>query len=326
MTGGSVWTCVIAFLAAVTPQEPIRSQAGQQSPVFRSGVRAVPIHVSVSDAAGAPIQGLVSADFTVLTDGKPAEIVGFGTDVRPIGISLLLADEQHAAPYRRKMLDAGSTLVENLAKGDLLAVASWSKPLAPFTDDRALLKRDLDRVGGEELRPDFSGRASWTGFMGVAMAFKWPEFDRQIEQVNREIMRQAPERELLPPGPEVFVRAIVIASSGMEYPNRSLSREGDLAPEFALTNGMLVFGLGFDGRKNDERLATLAERSGGWFTSIDKLSDVRREALRILNDLHHRYVIGFVPATTDGLDHRLEVRVNRPGARVRVRDSYRPAR
>jgi hypothetical protein len=74
------------------------------------------------------------------------------------------------------------------------------------------------------------------------------------------------------------------------------------------------------------RLVTLAARSGGWFASIDKGVDVRKEAVRILDDLHHRYVIGFVPATVAGLNHRLEVRVNRPGARVRVRDSYRPAR
>jgi hypothetical protein len=42
----------------------------------------------------------------------------------------------------------------------------------------------------------------------------------------------------------------------------------------------------------------------------------------VLNELHHQYILGFEPTAVDDLQHRLEVRVTRPGATVRARRSY----
>src|SRR5688572_9225865 len=48
-----------------------------QPPTFRTGVDAVQLDVSVLDKERRPVRGLTGADFTVLEDGKPREIVAF---------------------------------------------------------------------------------------------------------------------------------------------------------------------------------------------------------------------------------------------------------
>src|SRR6185436_9780204 len=52
-------------------------QAGQQPPVFRSSVDVIQVDVSALDRDGRPVRGLTAADFTLLENGKPREIVAF---------------------------------------------------------------------------------------------------------------------------------------------------------------------------------------------------------------------------------------------------------
>jgi VWFA-related protein len=296
--------------------------AKQQAPVFRGGVDAVPLHVSVKSASGVPILDLKREDFTVLDNGKPADLVAFGTGVSTIGVAYLQSDDQRASSWRRRMNDVGLRVVENLGTGDRLAIGSWAVPVAPFTDDRALLKRDLDRIQRQPLE-DNLGMRSWTSLMAVTTAFASPEFDKIVKSAGVTDWLQAPERPLWKPGPEVFVRAVIVASSGMEAGSMvGPSKMGDTVMNFVLKHGVLVFGLGFDGEANDQRLSTLAKRTGGWFASVGRSTDLAREAARILEDIHSRYVLGFSPPTLDGYPHQLEVRVNRTGAVVRARDSY----
>lgn len=69
--GVAVWLVVLGGSSAG------RQAPAQQLPTFRTGVDAVQIDVSVLDKDRRPVRGLAAADFTVLEDGKPREIVAF---------------------------------------------------------------------------------------------------------------------------------------------------------------------------------------------------------------------------------------------------------
>ena len=58
--------------------------AQQKPPTFRSGVQAIELDVSVTDAAGNPVPDLTKADLEVLEDGKPQTISSFSLVNIPI--------------------------------------------------------------------------------------------------------------------------------------------------------------------------------------------------------------------------------------------------
>ena len=65
-----VCAAVVAAGAVVLAQQP-------EQPVFRSSVRTVPIYATVVDASGRLVPGLERTDFSVLDNGKPAEMLLF---------------------------------------------------------------------------------------------------------------------------------------------------------------------------------------------------------------------------------------------------------
>jgi VWFA-related protein len=70
----------------------------------------------------------------------------------------------------------------------------------------------------------------------------------------------------------------------------------------------------------------LAEETGGGYVELRPAVDVNATFTQVMDELHRQYVLGFVPQVFDGKEHRLDVRVKRPGARVRARRSYLAAR
>ena len=81
-TTASSRTAALSALAAalwLAGAVPGRSQVQTpQVPRFRAGIDIVQIDVTVLDADGKPVHGLLREDFTLLEDGEPQEILGFG--------------------------------------------------------------------------------------------------------------------------------------------------------------------------------------------------------------------------------------------------------
>jgi VWFA-related protein len=71
-----------------------------------------------------------------------------------------------------------------------------------------------------------------------------------------------------------------------------------------------------------ESLQTLAEGTGG--RAILNANDLRPEMAGLREDFSTVYSLGYTPAHNgDGKEHKIEVRVKRPGIRLRYRESYR---
>jgi len=77
--------------------------------MFRSGTQLVDLFVTVTDRNGRLVPDLLREDFEVFDDGRPAEIVLFENDVRPITVVVMLDTSASMDLNRRRLMAAGAT-------------------------------------------------------------------------------------------------------------------------------------------------------------------------------------------------------------------------
>ena len=159
-TRGAILAIAASLAATVYTQ--------QGAPVFRAAVDVIQVDVSAVDCNNRPVRGLTAADFTLLENGRPQEIVAFAAvdvpaapaqpaawlrDVPPdvrtndLGDGRLFAivmDDAAMPPELRFAASAreiGRSVVERLGPQDLAAVifVTDSRRSVDFTNDRARL-------------------------------------------------------------------------------------------------------------------------------------------------------------------------------------------
>ena len=170
----------LAVLVCVSAQQP--TTAARADPHVPHRVDAVQLDVSVLDKDRRPVRGLTAADFTVLEEGKPRQIVGFSAvelpplpaAVAPAGIDTVPPDvvrndlpdgrivvilldpflERVMVPGRVTIADppgitalraTAVSIVNGLGPGDLAAVGHTMYGVPQnFTTDKARLKKAID--------------------------------------------------------------------------------------------------------------------------------------------------------------------------------------
>ena len=75
-------------------------------------------------------------------------------------------------------------------------------------------------------------------------------------------------------------------------------------------------------QRPDPGLATLAAETGGGYFELTRAEDLASTFARVADELHRQYALGFEPSRLDDKLHKLQVKVNAPGAKVRARKSY----
>jgi len=95
---------------------------------------------------------------------------------------------------------------------------------------------------------------------------------------------------------------------------------------------VMVYAIGIESTfHNGERWTTtrpggsfrkIATETGGGFFELKKTADLNTTFSRVVQELHSQYLLGFAPATLDGKEHKLEVRMTKPGLKVRARKTY----
>jgi len=86
--------------------------------VFRSSVLTVPVTVTVVDANGRLITGLLQSDFEVFEDGEPQRVTAFTSERVAVSLGVLL--DVSDSMRGQKMTDAGSAVEHFVA--DLLRI------------------------------------------------------------------------------------------------------------------------------------------------------------------------------------------------------------
>src|SRR5579863_10521773 len=73
----------IVTLLLLTQAFAAQKSGDQAAPVFKAETRQVLVDVVVTDRSGHFVSGLKPDDFTVIEDGKPQKIAGFGVHAQP---------------------------------------------------------------------------------------------------------------------------------------------------------------------------------------------------------------------------------------------------
>lgn len=284
--------------------------AAQRPAKFRSSTDTVEVHVTVRADDGALARGLTQDDFEIYDNGKRREITVFSADVQPITMALLLDRSGSVGAQFAEVTAAARAFVERLLPADRAAVSTLTWECEPLTSDRGRLMARLDSLT----------------IMDGASAV-WGGLNRTLSTLGRESGRRAllmfsdGDDQVAVGGP----RGLMPSRDGCQWAaDRSLVTLDDVVRR-AEREGVMVYTVSIDNRGGTTRdgdLRRIARESGGERYRLERDAELSAAFTRIADELHHQYLIGFVPETFDGKRHELDVRVKRRGLTVRARRSY----
>lgn len=276
----------------------VAAPAAQDQPIFRSAVRTVPIYATVLDAGGRLVPDLEQSNFSVMDNGKPAEIALFSSEPQPF-TAVVMMDTSASMTANLKLLNrAAEQFLLRLLPVDRAQVGAFNDKIqlsGTFTNDRDELIAALDDLYfGNPTRLNDAIAASLDVLQGidgrrVILVFTDGEDTASRTRFGTVMDRARDE--------EVMVYSIGLES---EY-----------------FNGVRVVR-----SKPTRDLRKISEETGGGYFELKETVELSPTFSRVAQELRSQYLIGFAPVALDGKVHKLEVRVNRPGMTVRARKSY----
>lgn len=256
---------------------------------FTSGVAAVEVYATVTDARGEPVTGLTASDFTILEDGSHQAITTFAAGEFPLAMAVgvdrsfsVTADRLSAAT------SAARSFVEHLRPADqvmILAVGSEVETLAPLSADHAPALAALGRL------------ERW----GTT-----PLYDATLAALD--IIQHASGR-----------RALILLSDGEDRYSRTTA---DALVADARRRDVLIYPVA-TGRKRPDLFLALASVTGGRSFQAVERRDLEAALGAIARELRHQYLIGYTPSSDERRGWRsIRVTVARPDVKVRAREGY----
>jgi len=269
-----------------------------QQATFKSGTSIVGVLATVTDGQGRLVPSLEQDQFTILDNGKPQEITFFENETQPFTVVV--------------MLDFSASMTANL---ELLKAATEQFILR-------MLPADKGQVGAFSDKIEFSGQFTndRDDLIGALKDLQFGNPTRLYDAIDASM-------DMLEPieGRKI----VVIFTDGDDTASR---RGQGYVLDKARDKEVMIYAIGLEseyavgGRvqrtRPDRGLRKLAEETGGGYFELKKTDDLAPTFTRVAQELHSLYALGFNPATLDGKEHRLEVRVKTTGATVRARKSY----
>ena len=274
--------------------------AVKTSAQFKSGTLTVPLYVTVTDREGRLVPDLRQEDFEVYDNGRLQTLTLFENKNTPITLIVMLDTSGSMTLVLDRVKAAAEQLLIRLLPGDLGRVGAFNDkiefhPEDAFTSDRDVLIRSL-----KELDFGYPTRL-------------WDAVDESIRRLQGVEAR----------------KALLVFTDGADFTSR---RDLDDVLEFARAQEVMIYSIGLvteidvgTGRQRsspDRGLKKLSEETGGGYFLLKKEDELGPTFTRVAQELHSQYILGFTPAALDGKVHKLEVKVNRPGANPRARRSY----
>jgi VWFA-related protein len=280
--------CLCALLAV--QDRPFDAAQGKP-PTFRASTRTVPVYATVQGKDGRLVPDLTRDEFRVFEDGREKPLTVFDNAPQAITLAVMFDMSTSMAKYHARTLQAGGAFVAALWPDDRVRIGSFGLEVAIsplLTSDKAVLRRILD----EEL---------WPG----GPTPLWAATDRAMTTLDEEAGR----RVVL-----LFTDGV---DSGLFVPgNRRETRR------HAERGGFMIYAVGLPQGDLSDDVQALAEDTGGGHFLVRDEDDLAATFARVVEELHHQYVLGFSTDLVDGETHTIDVKTSRPGAKVRARKSY----
>lgn len=298
------------------------SAPAAQEQAYRGGTDIVAVYATVTDVTGHLVPDLQKTDFIVSDNGKKQPIVVFSNDIQPITIIVMLDRSGSMVENYGVVREATDTFITKLMPADKARIGSLSHNISilpeKFTSDQQVL-HNVVRYGMEPAGPS----PIWTavdrsitallpeGGRRVVLLFSDGHDNTERGQVHTDVKDVMWRSKV----DEIMIYAIGFASEGAQLS----------APYIRGWPGMPRGGQP-QWTKHveppDPALKELASESGGGYFEMDERLNLSETFARVADELHHQYLLGFVPAKLDEREHKLEVKVTRPEMTVRARKSY----
>jgi VWFA-related protein len=263
--------------------------AAATQPTFSSRVEGVRVDVLVTDSSRKPLRGLSAADFVIRDNGVPqqVDVVSFGEIALNVGLAFDLS-ESVAGPRLEQLRKASKALTSWLEPADQSGLITFDETVSlrcPLSLDRTCIDRSL-----AEAEP-----AGSTALVdGILSAMIANESD-----VGRSLL--------------------MVFSDGLDTAS---FMNTDRVLDMARRSDVVVYSISSK-EARPEFLGELAELSGGRMHEIGWNDDLSETFRAILDEFRYRYLVTYTPTNVaKGGWHKLEVRVNRAGARVKARPGY----
>ena len=284
----------IAILVAAT----LTLAAGQETPTFKATTQIVSVPATVLDAQGRLVPNLEQDEFTILDNGKPQQITFFQNETQPFTVVV--------------MLDYSASMTSSL---DLLRAAAEQFLLR-------MLPQDKGQVGAFSDRIEFSGEFTndRDDLISALRDLQYGNPTRLWDAVDQSI-------DMLKP---VDGRKVVLVFTDGDD---TYSKTGfGTVLDHAKQNEVMVYAIGlqstyFNGQRMvrsqpDRSLKKIAEETGGGYFELKKTDELAPTFTRVAQELHSLYALGFSPATLDGKEHKLDLKMKQSGMVARARKTY----
>jgi Ca-activated chloride channel family protein len=281
---------VVAMSAAMSAALVAQGEAIAR---FSSGVQAVEVYATVTDAAGEPVTGLKADDFQIVDDRNPQSITTFAEGAFPLTVALGVdrSLSMRGEPLRLARAAAQGFLRE-LRPGDrsmVVAISAEADVVAP-----------LDAPRDAQIAA-IAGLDAW----------------------STTALRDAVVKTLDRLAPEAGRQALVVFSDGTDRYSQIDAAE---MLERVRRGPALVYPIVF-GRAAVSILSDVARLTGGRSFVLSDARGLDGALASIARELRHQYLLGYAPAGTPevGRWHPIQVKVRGQearGLRVRARDGY----
>jgi VWFA-related protein len=315
--------------------------------VIRSTTNLVQVRVVAEDSKGLPLADLQRSDFQIEDDRKLQPITLFsadrGTVSAPSAASDSTASEQAPPGYSVILLDwlnikysyrlqAQAQVIGLLKKYQprqrvaIYILDQDPRLLHDFTTDMAALIQAVEEAGVgfptvDDNAPRFDGRYAGRGAVGTEWQILfWQNevFDtlHSLETVAGHLAH-VPGRKSL-----VWLSAgFPMMVGGIDFGPRVERALGRLNKADVAMYTVNACGLSTACRSYGDPMHELASRTGA--TSFAARNDLDEAIRMALEDMRISYTLGFnVPESAATGSHEIRVRVNRPGVKLRYRESY----
>ncbi len=302
--------------------------------VVRTDISVVKLNIGVVDRRGRPITTLRQGDFAIFEDGVRQSILHFEPTESPFSLVLLLDTSGSTISFRQQLKQAAWRFLDALGPQDRVAVIQFNsriKLLSNFSTDRRRTAYAIELAEGagathfyEAL--DFSLKAlQKEGQRRKAIVVLTDGLDTQMRNVDRTAVINAETDE------EAIAAVDPAASSALNAVLNAADRQGVTVYPLALPSGdpkrlplpdPIITGIYSAART---RLQTLADRTGGRLSEINRLDQMARLYAEVAADLRTLYTVTYQARgerLRAGKWHEIRVEVSQPELIARTRPGY----
>src|SRR5215831_435932 len=329
----------LAFIALGLVASGVGAAALQQA-TFKEGVRTVAVYATVTDSGGRLVPDLQRDAFQVDDNNKPQPLTVFANEEQPITVVMMLDRSVSMRRNFELVEKAAEQFVDELAPADRARIGSFSNRIQvdprTFTSDHGelleILRSELQEEGPTPL---------WNAINVGITALLHEEGRRVIlvftdgvdapfnpgpnSSTLKDVMKRAEEENVM-----VYAIGLAGVNGGGFGGRRAGGGYGGGRGGFGGRPGYGGFGGGRGGRgfgggvldKPDPGLPKIAGATGGGYFELTNTADLASTFKRVVDELHHQYLLGFAPAVLDGKTHRIDVRVKNTEMAIRARKTY----